>query len=137
MAAVAEHAGDGAAAADAVRQVMNEAGVPEAQVAQVLAETALPWTRWFVAHDPAEALTATDAPILALYGAKDVQVPAEQSAEALRRLVPSADIVVLPDLNHLMQTANTGLPSEYAAIEETIAPVALETIVEWVAARSR
>jgi hypothetical protein len=38
----------------------------------------------------------------------------------------------LPGLNHLFQTAKTGSPSEYAEIEETISPVALETIAGWV-----
>lgn len=137
MAATAEHAEDGPAAAEAVRQVMVEAGASDAEIAKTVAETNLRWIRWFVAHDPAESLSAFEAPMLALYGGKDVQVPAQQSAEALRRLAPDADIVVLPDLNHLMQTAGTGLPDEYARIEETIAPVALETIADWVAARSR
>jgi hypothetical protein len=38
----------------------------------------------------------------------------------------------LPGLNHLFQTAVTGAPSEYGRIEETIAPVALETITQWI-----
>lgn len=137
MQAVAENADDGAAAARAARDIMAETAVPAAAADEAAAQAALPWTRWFVAHDPAESLRATRAPILAIYGGKDVQVPADQSAEALRRLVPSADIVILPDLNHLMQTADTGLPAEYARIEETLAPVVLETIVDWAAARSR
>jgi uncharacterized protein len=137
MRAVAEHYDDGEAAARAARAIMAETTVPAAAADQAAAQAALPWTRWFVAHDPAESLSAFQAPMLAIYGGKDVQVPAQQSSGALRRLAPDADIVVLPDLNHLMQTAGTGLPAEYAQIEETIAPVALETIVDWVAARSR
>ena len=31
----------------------------------------------------------------------------------------------LPRLNHLFQTSETGLPAEYARIEETIAPSVL------------
>ena len=38
----------------------------------------------------------------------------------------------LPGLNHLFQTATTGAPSEYATIEETFAPAAMDTIVQWV-----
>ncbi len=34
----------------------------------------------------------------------------------------------LPGLNHLFQTSTTGAPSEYAQIEETIAPSALALI---------
>ena len=43
----------------------------------------------------------------------------------------------LPGLNHLFQTCTTGAPTEYAAIEETIAPAALDTITTWIVAHSR
>jgi hypothetical protein len=42
------------------------------------------------------------------------------------------EIVELPGLNHLFQTAKTGSPNEYAQIEETIAPVALDTMTVWI-----
>jgi hypothetical protein len=35
-------------------------------------------------------------------------------------------------LNHLFQTADTGAMSEYAEIEETMSPIVLETIANWV-----
>jgi hypothetical protein len=38
----------------------------------------------------------------------------------------------LPDLNHALQTAVTGGPEEYARIEETVAPVLLQLLGEWV-----
>jgi hypothetical protein len=38
----------------------------------------------------------------------------------------------LPGLNHLFQTAETGLLNEYAAIEETFAPAALDRVAAWV-----
>ncbi len=38
----------------------------------------------------------------------------------------------LPGLNHLFQTAQSGSPSEYAKIEETISPLALEVIGDWI-----
>jgi pimeloyl-ACP methyl ester carboxylesterase len=136
MQTVADNATDEAATTAAVRALLEEAGVPAAAVEQGVRQTADAWTRWFVAYDPGPALSALDVPVLAIYGGKDVQVPAEQNAGALRRLLPTADVVVLPDLNHLMQTAGTGLPDEYARIEETIDPEALRTIVDWVAARA-
>jgi hypothetical protein len=45
-------------------------------------------------------------------------------------------IVQFPNLNHLFQTAETGSISEYGRIEETVAPVALQTIGDWVRKRS-
>ena len=41
----------------------------------------------------------------------------------------------LPGLNHLFQTAPTGSPNEYASIEETMSPVALDTIARWILKR--
>ena len=38
----------------------------------------------------------------------------------------------LPRLNHLFQTSETGLPAEYARIEETIAPSVLTLIGDWI-----
>jgi len=41
----------------------------------------------------------------------------------------------LPGLNHLLQTCATGAAGEFARIEETIAPPALELTTDWVLAR--
>ena len=41
-------------------------------------------------------------------------------------------VKMLPGLNHLFQTANTGSPTEYTRIEETISPLALNTISDWI-----
>lgn len=37
----------------------------------------------------------------------------------------------MQNLNHLFQTAKTGSIDEYGVLEETIAPIALETIAQW------
>jgi len=42
------------------------------------------------------------------------------------------EVEKLPGLNHLFQTAKTGAPSEYAEIKETMSPIALEKIANWV-----
>jgi pimeloyl-ACP methyl ester carboxylesterase len=136
MQTVAANAADAEATAAAVRTLLTGADVPAAAVEEGVQQASAAWTRWFVAHDPRPSLAALEVPVLAIYGGKDVQVPADQNAAAMREALPAAEIVVLPDLNHLMQTAGTGLPDEYARIEETIDPEALRIIVDWVAARS-
>src|SRR5262249_27453984 len=40
------------------------------------------------------------------------------------------------NLNHLFQTCQTGLGGEYGSIEETLAPVVLETVADWIAKRT-
>jgi pimeloyl-ACP methyl ester carboxylesterase len=135
MAAVAANAGSAQAVVAAVEPILAESGLPQAQRQAGAAQLSIPWTRWFVAHDPQPSLRALHVPVLAIYGGKDTQVPAAQNAPVLRTLIPSADVVVLPNLNHLMQPADTGLVAEYATIETTVDPQALKTIVDWVAAR--
>ena len=54
----------------------------------------------------------------------------------LRRGTVSAIVEELPGLNHLFQSATTGSPTEYATIEETMAPVAMKKISDWILART-
>jgi hypothetical protein len=44
--------------------------------------------------------------------------------------------VQLPKLNHLFQTSSTGAPSEYGEIEETMAPIALQIMDDWIVAHT-
>lgn len=97
------------------------------------------WYRAFLTVDPAKALVQVHMPVLALNGAKDVQVSAAVNIPAIKAALagnPDATTQVLPGLNHLFQTANTGAPAEYAQIEETIAPSALATVVDWTVAHT-
>ncbi len=113
-----------------------------AQTLDVLtAQLAQPWMRYFLAYDPAPALRRVDAPVLALFGEKDLQVPPEQNAEAVRAALAAggnedATVRTLPGLNHLFQTSETGAPGEYAQIEETMAPAALDAISAWIQAHT-
>lgn len=136
MRAVADNANDPAASARALEPILVEAGQTQAQAAQTAAQMSSPWYRWSIAHDPSDSLRAVRVPMLALYGGKDLQVSADQNVPPLRALNPEAEIVVLPGLNHLLQPATAGMPAEYGAIETTLAPEAISTVVDWVAARS-
>lgn len=120
-----------------------EEGLPGLSAEQARAEVAnviSPWMRWFLRYDPAPVLRRITIPVLAVNGEKDLQVPAAANLAGIEAGLAAAgnedvSIVALPDLNHLLQTADTGLVSEYGQIEETIAPVALETIGDWILAR--
>ncbi|MQA90814.1 MAG: hypothetical protein GEU90_11335 [Gemmatimonas sp.] len=48
---------------------------------------------------------------------------------------PDATIRILPRLNHLFQHAETELVAEYAQIEETFAPEALDLVADWIVQR--
>lgn len=99
-----------------------------------------PWFVHFVRFDPGEALEKVTVPVLALNGTKDLQVPPTNLAkisEALGR-GGNRDVTTkeLPGLNHLFQTSTTGSPAEYAMIEETFAPVALDELTAWLRVRA-
>jgi pimeloyl-ACP methyl ester carboxylesterase len=95
-----------------------------------------PWHRWFIDYDPAPMLAKVKCPALVLNGDLDLQVLADlnvPAVEAALRKGGNQHVTVrrFPKLNHLFQTATTGLPDEYAHIDETIAPVVLETVANW------
>jgi pimeloyl-ACP methyl ester carboxylesterase len=97
-----------------------------------------PWFRFFLAYDPRPALRKVKCPVLALNGEKDFQVVPKANLpaiEAALREGKNKDFTTkeLPKLNHLFQTCTTGLLTEYGTIEETLAPVALEIIGDWIA----
>lgn len=137
LAAVTQ-APDSAAAAERVRAVLKEEGVDAGEASARMLTS--PWYRRFLSYNPRPALRKLGVPVLALYGTKDVQVPADQNAPAARDALandPDATVKVLPGLNHLFQTAETGSPNEYGQIEETFAPAALEMIGDWIAAHTK
>ncbi len=103
-----------------------------AQIEMVLS----PWFRDFLTYDPKEALRKVECPVLALNGEKDLQVPAKENLTAIKEALQSGgntnyEVLEIPNLNHLFQTADTGAITEYAQIQETISPKALEIIGDW------
>jgi pimeloyl-ACP methyl ester carboxylesterase len=101
-----------------------------------------PWLRFFLSYDPREALRKVRCPVLALVGEKDAQVlPKENLAEIELALKtggnPDFTIKEMPGMNHLFQVCKTGNVAEYATIEETMSPLALETIGGWIVAHTR
>ncbi len=94
-----------------------------------------PWFVDFLKYDPAPTLKKVKCPVLVLNGELDLQVIPDQNLppiEAALKRNKNVKVLRLPGLNHLFQTAKTGSPAEYAAIEETIAPAVLEEISSWV-----
>jgi dienelactone hydrolase len=112
---------------------------PEQLEAQVAA-TVNPYYRGWAVHDPTPALQALRVPVLAFFGGADLQVPAGQNEPAMRTLLagnPDATVRTLPGLNHLMQPAGSGGLEEYASIDTTIDPRALELVRSWLTQRFR
>jgi len=111
--------------------------VPDAQIGMQIAQVTSPWFRYFLTYDPATALRKVTCPVLVLNGEKDKQVLPSQNLPPIRKALEEAgnkhfEIDELPGLNHLLQTAKTGAPAEYAEIEETMSPLALDKMASWI-----
>lgn len=117
----------------------------ESQMKQAQAGTKnllTPWFRYFLTYDPKTALRKVHCPILVLNGSKDLQVPPKENLPAIKEALDQAgnkDVTIkeLTGLNHLFQTCKTGSPLEYSKIEETMSPVALQTISDWILAHTQ
>ena len=108
----------------------------EAITQQILQYTS-PWMRYFISYDPAPTLEKVTCPVLALNGAKDMQVPAKENLNAIKSALEKGGnknvyIKEFAEVNHLFQKCSSGSPAEYATIEETIAPLVLEEITNWI-----
>lgn len=99
-----------------------------------------PAFRFLATFDPATSLRQITVPTLVLGGERDLQVSPTQNLAPIEAALRAAGnkeftIRLFPKLNHLLQTAETGSPAEYAVIEETMAPAVLEAIADWVGRR--
>jgi fermentation-respiration switch protein FrsA (DUF1100 family) len=116
-------------------------GVADSTLArQQAAQVASPWFRYFLTYEPTSSLGRVQVPVLAINGSLDLQVPPSQNLPVIKKALedgrnPDATVLELPGLNHLFQEAKTGAPSEYAQIEQTMSPVALTTVGDWIVRR--
>ena len=143
----ARDSADAAARVSAIIERMV-ASLPADQQAQARARLDIvkrqllaPWMLYFIAYDPRPTLRRVHAPVLALGGSLDLQVPPKRDLAEIDTALKQGGnrdhrVEELPGLNHLFQPAKTGSPDEYAAIEQTFSPVALGIIADWINAHS-
>ncbi len=110
------------------------------QIEEQFQQLRSPWYRFFLSYDPSTNWMMMRCPTLAMWGSNDVQILPELNRNNLRVAVErNADLNVqfsiVPGLNHLMQTSQSGLPEEYDIIEETVSPTALKLIRDWALAQ--
>jgi uncharacterized protein len=110
--------------------------LPQAEIDIQVRTLTSAWFRTFLTLDPIEYIRKIKCPILALYGEKDLQVPAPENAQEMEKGLLFAgndlgSVITIQGVNHLFQTADIGLPSEYGKIEETLSPSMLDTLKDW------
>jgi pimeloyl-ACP methyl ester carboxylesterase len=95
-----------------------------------------PFLRELLSGDTSQDWRRILVPVFALNGSLDQQVPVDSMHGIVASLKAGGNkkvmAIALPKLNHLFQTAATGEEEEYAKIDETIAPIALQKIARYV-----
>ena len=118
----------------------NQAGSPAdiaQQVKTITNQVSGTWYRYFLAFDPAVYLSKLKSPVLAVNGTLDAQVASEPNLNGIKESLSKAghkhfEIVPLEGLNHLLQKSTTGSPNEYGEISETVNPIALQKVSDWI-----
>lgn len=107
-----------------------------AATAAIMADTLLaPDFRSLLQQHPADYLRRLTRPVLAMFGDRDCQVPADANLAAFRLAtagIPDASAQVLHAHNHLYQVAVTGQIEEYETLGSSPSKVALETLTRWI-----
>jgi hypothetical protein len=135
--AIAKSEQDDTKASAGMRKVLARASVQMAQVDAAISQLLLPWFRFFLSADPRTYLGRVRCPVLALNGGKDLQVTPKDNLAAIAATLTKAGnrrfiVRELPGLNHLFQSAATGLVAEYGQIEQTLAPAVLQQVGDWI-----
>jgi hypothetical protein len=95
------------------------------------------WFRYYLTYDPTISLKHLKIPVLVINGELDSQVSSKQNLPVIAKSLEEAGnqnyrIIEFPKLNHFLQTCETGSILEYGIIEETIAPVVLDALSNWI-----
>jgi alpha/beta superfamily hydrolase len=122
---------------DSIKAELKRKGLSNSNINQQLEVLESPWYKYFLGLDPVSYLSKTTCPLLALNGKKDLQVPYKENLEAIEKIMKQSgnkecQTKAYEDLNHLFQHCSTGLPSEYAEIEETLSTEVLKDIGDWI-----
>lgn len=108
----------------------------EQQVQAQLPTLRSPWFLSLLRADPSKDWARVAAPVLGVFGGKDVQVIAGPESAALETAIDDRDgrsqVVTLADANHLFQTATTGAVTEYPTLEQRFTPDLLPLVTGWV-----
>lgn len=96
--------------------------------------------RFYLTYNPEAVLESLQVPVLALAGGNDLTTSPSKIFPILKQAFEKSGhrdyrIIELPNLNHCFQTCKTGALAEYATIKETMAPVALKIISDWILSR--
>lgn len=111
----------------------------QAQADAGIAGVTTPFVFGMMGFDPAPYLRQVHVPVLVIQGALDTQVPATENLSAMRSTLhgPDVDIAEMAGINHQLQAAMTGAPSEYERLEQTVDPAVMTKVLDWLQSHGR
>ena len=120
-----------------IAALFNRSNLPDELKKSLADYFSTPEMVFAVKTDPADYLAKVKCPILALGGSKDMAVPAKENHEVLRQIMAKLgrsnyEIVEFPNMNHFFQTTTNGMFYYVPQIEETMSPVAMKTMGDWI-----
>ena len=91
----------------------------------IMLQLSYPWMKYFITIKPEAYLKKIKCSVLALNGAKDIQVSADANLRAIRIALEKGkcqhyEIRKIENANHLFQKADNGTVEEYLKIQQTI-----------------
>jgi len=116
-------------------------GWPDQELDLEIAGQLRPHWRYDLWHDPCAILRKVRCPVLALGGEKDMLVPAKENLAGIEQALKAGGntrftVREFQGMNHGFQTVSTGAASESVKTEETMAPLVLQTISDWIIAQT-
>jgi hypothetical protein len=101
-----------------------------------------PWYENFIKISPDEYFKKLECSALAISGELDLQCPPDENMRMIEESLKKSKsndytLKVVDNVNHLFQTAKSGLPVEYENIAEIIAPKVLDYVYNWIQQKGR
>ena len=117
-------------------------GWPDHELNNEIAGQLRPHWRYDLWHDPCAILRKVRCPVLALGGEKDTQVPAKENLAGIEQALKAGGntrftVREFPGMNHGFQTVSPSHTPGKASDGETISPLVLQTISDWIIAQTR
>ncbi len=120
----------------------KKVGWPDNELDLEMAGQLRPHWRYDLRHDPCAILMKIRCPVLALGGEKDMLVPSKENLAGIEQALKAGGntcftVREFPGMNHGFQTVSAGATSQHNETGETMSPVVLQTISDWITAQTR
>jgi hypothetical protein len=99
-----------------------------------------PYYRSYVLYDPRQDLVKLKCPVLVVNGEKNLNIPTKENFKAIEESLKKGGnkdytLKAIPNLNDLLQTEQPRLRPDQ--IEETISPIVLKLVGDWILERTK